>query len=377
MIDFVNETFDSIEARMIASWEALTSRTMLPSSPERVIVGWVASAIAQIYEKINFAANQNLLSEATGEYLDALAELYGDFPRPEALPAWTLMTFSLNAAAGSDVTIPTGTLVSDESGNIVFETTYAAVIPAGQTSVSGIYVRCTQAGTVGNNYAAGQINRFYGGFSGADECVNAYATKGGRDVMTDEAYRVYLKEQLSGYSVAGSRRAYEYIARKANERVIDVCVTSPDAGEVVIYALQDADSPGPATSGVKAQILAACSADTVRPLTDTVSVADPEPVNYNIQFTYYIRSDAPQSSEEIGSIVFSVVNDFIIWQGSKLGRDINSSKLMQMLMDTGVLARVDMTYPAYDAIADGSDGNAPEYARCTGRIITNGGVVDA
>lgn len=379
MIDFVNETFESIESRMIAEWEDLTNKTMLPASPERVIVGWVASAIAQIYEKINFAANQNLLSEATGEYLDALAELYGNYPRLPPLPAHTLMTFSLNSAAVSPVTIPAGTLVSDESGNIVFETTYPATIAAGQTSVSGIYVRCTQDGTIGNGYAAGQINRFYGGFTGADSCANTATTQGGRDEMTDEAYRAYLKEQLAGFSSAGSKRAYAYFAKKANDRIIDVCVTSviSDPGDVTIYALIDADNPGPATSGIKAEILAACSADTVRPLTDAVYVSDPVAVTYEVRFTYYIRSDAPESAAEIANIVSAVVAEYVAWQGSKLGRDINPSKLMQMLMDTGVLARVDITYPAYDALDDGSNGNAPEYARCTGIVSTNGGVVDA
>ena len=201
MIDFVNETFDSIETRMIVAWEALTGKTMMPASPERVVVGWVSAAIAQIYEKINFAANQNLLSEASGEYLDALSELYGNFPRPEPRAANTLMTFSVSSAAAADITIPQGTLVSDESGNIVFSTNYAATIPAGQTSVSGIFATCTQLGTVGNGYAIGQINRF--------SCTNTAPTQNGRDEMTDEAYRVYLKEQLAGYSAAGSKRAYE------------------------------------------------------------------------------------------------------------------------------------------------------------------------
>lgn len=377
MIDFVNETFESIETRMIAAWEALTGRSMMPASPERVMVGWAAAAIAQIYEKINFAANQNLPSEATGEYLDALSELYGNFPRPEAQNAITRMTFSVDSAAAADITIPQGTLVSDASGNIVFATNYASTIPAGQTSVSGVLATCTQPGTIGNGYAPGQINRFYGGFSGADSCVNTGTSQNGRDEMTDEAYRVYLKEQLAGYSAAGSKRAYEYIAKKANERIIDVCVTSPDAGEIVLYALIDAATPGPATSGIKSQILAACSSDTVRPLTDTVSVDDPDDVTYEIRFTYYVRSDAPQSAAEISSILTKVINDFQAWQGSKLGRDINPSKLMQMLMDTGVLAYVDLTAPVFTELSDGSDGNAPEYARCVGTVVEEGGVIDA
>lgn len=381
MIDFVNETFDSIETRMIAAWESLTGKTMMPASPERVMVGWAATAIMQIYEKINFAANQNLLSEATGEYLDALSELYGDFPRPEPKAADTLMMFSLSEAAVSDVVIPRDTLVSDESGNIVFATTYPVTIRAGQTSVSGVYVRCTQTGTVGNGYAAGQINRFYGGFSGADSCINTTYTQNGRDEMTDDAYRAYLKEQLSGYSAAGSRRAYEYIAKKANERVSDVCVVTPDAGEVTIYALVDGNNPGSlpaaAPSGIKAEILAACSADTVRPLTDSVSVGDPGDVTFTIEYTYYIRADATQSAGEINALIQDAQDAYEHWQTEKLGRNINPSKLIQMLMDTGVLARVDVSFPVFAQLNDGSDGNPPDHARCTNRFRTNGGVVDA
>ena len=377
MIDFVNESFETIEARMISTWESLTGKTMMPSSPERVMVGWFAAAISQVYEKINFAANQNFLSEATGEYLDALSEMYGDFPRPEPLPAIVLMTFSVGSAPSSNITIPQGTLVSDESGTIIFATNYAATILAGTTSVTGIMATCTQVGTVGNGFVAGQINRFYGGFSGVDSCVNTTTSQRGRDEMTDEEYRAYLKEQLSGFSCAGSRRAYEYFAKKASDRIIDVRVFSPDAGEINIYALIDADNPTAATSGIKAQILAACSADNVRPLTDSVAVYDPSAVSYNIQFTYYVRSDAPQSAAEVSAIVSAATSEYIKWQSGKIGRDLNPSKLMQFLMDTGVLARVDITYPQYEEILDGDADDPPEYAVCSSRIITDGGVVDA
>ena len=376
MIDFVNESFETIEARMISTWESLTGKTMMPSSPERVMVGWFAAAISQVYEKINFAANQNFLSEATGEYLDALAEMYGDFPRPEPLPAIVLMTFSVGSAASSNITIPQGTLVSDESGTIIFATNYAATILAGTTSVTGIMATCTQVGTVGNGFVAGQINRFYGGFSGVDSCVNTTTSQNGRDEMTDEEYRAYLKEQLSGFSCAGSRRAYEYFAKKASDRIIDVRVFSPDAGYINIYALIDADNPTAATSGIKAQILAACSADNVRPLTDSVAVYDPSAVSYNIQFTYYVRSDAPQSAAEVSAIVSAATTEYVKWQSGKIGRDLNPSKLMQFLMDTGVLARVDITYPQYEEILDGDADDPPEYAVCSSRIITDGGVVD-
>ena len=292
------------------------------------------------------------------------------------------MVFSVSEAPASDITIPAGTLVSDESGNVVFATNFARTIPAGETSSPSILATCTQVGTVGNDYAIGQINRFYGGFVGAESCRNIARTQGGKDEMSDEDFRAYLKEQLSGYSAAGSRSAYEHIAKSANERVSDVCVVTPDAGEVCIYAVIDGNHPEngmpiAAPSGIKAEILAACSADTVRPLTDSVSVGDPVDATYTIDCTYYIRSDAAQSAQEIATLVFDVLDEYKRWQAGKLGRDLNPSKIIQMLMDTGLIARVVVTSPVYTQINDGSDGNAPGLARCTETMAGNGGVVDA
>lgn len=374
MIDFVNESFPELEADLIASWEMLSGRSMRPASPERVFAAWMAAAIAHIFEKINDAANQNTLSGATGERLDALAEMYGDFPRPQAQPAVAVMVFTLEEPRASAVTIPQGTLVSDADGTVIFSTNYAGTIPAGETESNYIVAFCDRDGAAANGYAAGQISRFYGGFSGADGCRNIAPTQDGRDVMTDEDYRAYLKEKLAGYSVAGSRRAYEHIAKNVNDRIIDVCVVTPEEGEVAIYALIDDGYIAP--SGIKSQILAACSADTVRPLTDHVTVEDAEEVRYQINATYYIRSDVTASAAEIENAVAEAIEAYRVWQASRFGRDINPSRLTQMLMDTGYLSRVEITKPVYTSLNDGKDGNPPEHANCEVSALTYGGVED-
>lgn len=374
MIDFVSESFEEIEARLIERWEALSGRTMYPASPERVFAAWMAAAIAHGFEKINVAANQNMLSGAEGEALDALAEMLGDFPRPQPQPAVAIMIFYLDEPQGADVTIPQGTLVSDADGTAVFSTNYAGTIPAGATESNRIVAFCVQDGAAANGYAAGQISRFYGGFSGADRCANIAPTQDGRDVMTDEDYRAYLKAKLAGYSVAGSRRAYEHIAKNANDRIIDVCVVTPEEGEVAIYALIDDGYIAP--SGIKGEILAACSADTVRPLTDHVTVEDAEEVRYQINATYYIRSDVTASAAEVEAALSEAVEAFRIWQASRFGRDINPSKLTQMLMDTGFLSRVEITKPVYTPLSDGKDGNPPEHANCEISALDFGGVED-
>jgi len=48
------------------------------------------------------------------------------------------------------------------------------------------------------------------------------------------------------------------------------------------------------------------------------------------------------------------VNDYVIWQKSKLGRDIVPSRLVQMLMDVSGIKRVEVTAPVFTPIAEQS-----------------------
>ncbi len=77
---------------------------------------------------------------------------------------------------------------------------------------------------------------------------------------------------------------------------------------------------------------------------------------------------------------------YIVWQHGKLGRDINPSKLISLLMQTGV-KRVDLTSPAFVHLQDGNQTlNAdmsydpaeavPQVARVMTVKIQNGGYED-
>lgn len=130
-----------------------------------------------------------------------------------------------------------------------------------------------------------------------------------------------------------------------------------------------------AQTEVKNAVLAACSADTVRPLTDLVSVKDPETVEYDISFTYYIPSDASVSSAEIEAAVDAAVKQYVAWQCGKLGRDINPSYLIGLLMQTGI-KQVDLTSPTFTVLKDGSNKDTPQVATVGDITATNGGYED-
>jgi len=391
--EFVPTTTEELEAQMIARYEELTGETLRPASPERLMISWVASIILAERVKTNYAANQNLPSRADGDNLDALAELFYAEERPQATAAACIMRFHISEAQSSAVLIPAGTRVTDGAQTLYWELPEDVWVPIGETYIDAT-VRCQTPGSAGNGYAAGEINTIVDVYDYYSACENTAASDGGSARMSDAAFYELLRASLDGYSTAGAKGGYIYHAKAVSSEIADVVVNSPEGGEIRLYVL-DSDGqdygggvkyPGKAGETMKALVLDACSADTVRPLTDHVLVEDPDEVDYDITFTYYV-SDQAETSADLASDVALAVQSYIMWQQGKLGRDINPSKLISLLMGTGI-KRVDLTEPEYTHLRDGNmsvydEGDDPDpsdFIPQIGKIgtitITNGGVED-
>lgn len=145
------------------------------------------------------------------------------------------------------------------------------------------------------------------------------------------------------------------------------------AGCVNIYAVTKGGTP--AGEGIKTAILKTCSADSKRPLTDYVSCEDPQTIPYSISLVYYLPTDSTTSAHQIENAVNQAVNDYISWQASKLGRDINPSKLHEMIMSSGV-KRVDITSPPFIVLQNGKDNTIPQIASIQNIEVINGGAED-
>lgn len=159
----------------------------------------------------------------------------------------------------------------------------------------------------------------------------------------------------------------------ASETQIDVEIADLKGGYVYIYVLMTDGSI--ASSTIKALVEAACSDDSRRPLTDRVSIEDPEAVGYNIDITYYIPSNSDLSASEIEANVNAAVDEYIAWQYAKLGRDINPAYLQYLLMQSGIKRPV-ISEPVFTALKDGSDGSVPQVASLQSTTIVNGGYED-
>lgn len=355
-------------------YEKIMGATVRPASPERLFIQWLAEAIILERVMTNYAANQNIPSRAVGDNLDALAELFYLKERPQAKAATTTVRFHISEAQAFAVLIPGGTRVTDASQTLVWATQDDVYVAAGET-YADIKVQCQTQGTVGNGFVAGQINSLVDPFAYFLNCENLTESDGGTDKATDEEFYELLRLSMDGYSCAGATGGYVYFAKQVSTEIADVIAASPTPAVVKLYALMKDGKP--ASEEIKAAILAACNEDTVRPLADRVSVEDPETVRYDVEFTYYTPSQAGTgaSETEIADRVQTVVDLYNEWQCEKLGRDINPSCLVGLLMQTGI-KRVVMVSPEFTPLNDGSNQTVPQVA-AVGRVnIINGGYED-
>lgn len=379
---FVSTDTSSLEQLIISTYQIMTSSVVQPGSPERLLISWVLYIIGWLLNKVNYTGNQNVPSSAEGENLDRLAELFYTKERPAAQPATCQVKFTISEEQDSPVLIPSGTRVTDAQQKLVWATDRDWYINEG-TEIT-VPVVCQTVGTIGNGWAKGQISQCVDVFEYYVSVSNTTTSDGGSDVPNDADFFELLRSSMDAYSTAGPVGAYLYHAKKVSTAIQDVVANSPKPGEVRIYVLGDDGKK--ASEELKKQVLDACNADEVRPLTDKVSVEDPTEKEYNIDVEYWIPKDAKDSSNAIQAAVEKAVDGFVAWQSGKLGRDINQSRLIQDIMATGV-KRVNVKEPQFTELKDGvlefgTDYSSriadtvPEIAKLGTRKVTNGGFED-
>lgn len=149
------------------------------------------------------------------------------------------------------------------------------------------------------------------------------------------------------YSVAGPQAAYIFHALSASPDVLDASAISPAPGQVIV-SIFSREGNGQASPELLALIDEALSADTVRPLTDEVTVRSVELVPFDIdaRLTLYPGPDAAM----ILAAANAALNALLTAQRS-IGRDITRSALFAALHVGGVQS-VEMVSPAADIVID-------------------------
>lgn len=364
-----NATLESIEAELKSDYEKKynevtgESLVLARSDPATLILYACAVQFFQGFKYIDKAGKMDLLKYAYGDYLDHIAAMKG-IAREQAKPARTMIRFTLSEVRPNTIEIPQGTQVTD--GEIYFETEQYAEIKAGEEKAD-VECVCLTSGIEGNDLQPGEIDTLVNPLPYVASVTNIEKTAGGVDIEDDDSMKERIYLSPSKYSVAGPEDAYRYWVKTYNSSISDVLVKSDNPVEVIIESImENGELP---TEGIIQGLQIYLADKQIRPLTDKVTVKAPDTVDYKLDVKYYINSSDLKRADTIKTNVAAAVEQYIIWQRSKIGRDINPSQLIQMMVSAGA-KRVEVKLPVFQVIG------ATNVAKLVGQSVTYGGIED-
>lgn len=370
-VSFIDgDSLDAMMQRLISNYEKKykevtgTTISLGAADPMRVALYAVALDLYQTEQYVDRAGKQDLLKYSYGEFLDNLAGNRG-ITRKQPTAAKTTIRFTLSEIRAYAVGIPAGTRVTNGNG-VYFKTTEYQEIPAGLNHAD-VEAICAAEGIQGNDFLPGQVNILVDPLPYVESVANTTKTEGGAALESDEslAERTYLAP--SSYSVAGPDDAYVFWAKTYNTNIGSVRPTSPVPGQAVIYILmKDGTMPGQEMLEGLEEYLATSK---IRPMTDLVTVMAPTAVNFTVSLTYYINQSDLVSAITIQREVEKAVADYISWQTTEIGRDINPDELTKRIKAAGA-KRAEIIAPAFTVVGDEA------VAQCTAKAVIYGGLED-
>lgn len=149
---------------------------------------------------------------------------------------------------------------------------------------------------------------------------------------SDERLRRRTQMALESATVAGSRGAYIFHALSASPMVRDVDVSRPAPGTVLVSIISTATNLEP-DAELLATVSTYLSADTRRPLNDTVIVAAAELIDYDITATLRCYP-GPSSATVLDAALIAVLA--YVDSVTKIGHDVSDSGIKGALHRPGV-----------------------------------------
>lgn len=346
-ITFAQSDPRMLEIQILATVENILGRKLKRADPLRLFLRAVEALIIQQRVLIDETAKQGLLAYATGNNLDHLGVLVG-ITRLKSSAATVTLKFTVDDTREKATVIPAGTRVTSGDG-IMFATNETAIINSPATSVIAL-ATCTICGTAGNGYMPGELKQMVDVSPFVANVSNITMSNGGSDSESDASFRERIYEAPEHFSVAGPTGSYTFFTKSANSAIVDVSVESPEPGDVLVKPLLE-NGVLPSTE-ILNQVFETLNNSKIRPLTDRLSVEAPTLIQYDIDVSYWIEQDDAALTTNIQIAVTKALDEYIVWQCQRLGRDINPTELYYRLRAAGV-KRAEIRSPVYMRI-DGS-----------------------
>ena len=170
---------------------------------------------------------------------------------------------------------------------------------------------------------------------------------------SDDDYRYRIQMSLDSYTTAGSKESYIYHGLSADGDVKDIEPVSPSPGVVTIYVLSRTGD-GSASEELIEKVSAALNEESIRPMTDQVTVQSAAILYYTIDAELVLLPGPDQSVVQAAAV--SALTEYTAAQ-KKLGYDITLDGIYKALRQTGV-QKVNLTTPQnHISIGSGQAGH--------------------
>lgn len=373
-IDFLSDlniTQETIAQEMIEDYqnkyEELTGKeiTLYPANTERLKMQIVAGEMYQIYEYISYLFSQNFIQYMDREVLENWGATLG-YMQTNIKAATCILQFKVNDVLDFDVEIPAGTRAT-AGDDVYFATDESCMLKAGENFVE-VSATCTEEGTIGNDYVAGQINVLADPVLNISNVENCTTSQGGQDEYDDEALRENIFLFPATYSTAGPNAAYEYFVKSYSTEIISVNIVQNNVtAEVDIYIML-ADGKVPDEQYCKAVVDYLVGLECT-PADDKIYVKAPEVVRYRITGKYYIAKSSRENEALIKESVLEAANYFVSECHENIGNDIIPDKLIELTRIAGA-KRLELTSPDFIQVSE------TQIAICDGIELSYGGLED-
>lgn len=338
--DFVKFDESKVLEEAIEKYEDSTNTKLYAGDERRILLNSFMYISSVIASKANFLANQYFAKSAVLPYLQYIGEDKDVYLLP-AEKSLVTIKFTISSALAFDIEIPSGTRVTPD-GIHFFATKDTKVIQQGDLSVE-IAAEATVSGTGHNGFTAGSINTLVDSISYISSVVNKDTSSGGSEIEDIEAYRERIQLKPYNYNTAGAEDAYIYLTKSADSSVGAVSVLNEDSSIIITILNKDGSIPNDLVVNKVAKDL---SGKKVRPLADKVTVQKASEVLYSIDFSYTISNENSNNEAAIISNVTKAVNDFVLYQKSKLGVSVNPDILKNYILNAGAYT-VTINSPAF------------------------------
>ena len=314
---------EEIWEEMMVSYVEAGGDILYPGDEKEILLRSVLADLVQVFAGVDNALRMQTLRYAVGEYLDILGEQRG-CERISASAATATVTIQTNATGRSDV-LAEGTAMTAD-GEIFYRLTEDQTLTGYEQTIIADVI-ADRTGSAGNALAAGAQMHLAVANSAVASILVSAAASGGNEAEDDDTYR----ERIRTYGLAGvtpgPARQYEAVAQSVSSVILDAKALNLGAGQVGIYLILSDDS---AAENVISAVESALSAESVRPLTDQVTVALSEELEYTIHVQYIADTAATT-----GTAIAAAVSEYQKWQDETVGQAFNPDRLMALIYNAG------------------------------------------